>query len=622
LYPGRRRTYLDHDGLDLSGRTNPNTPTDSLAPTVGQPRSWISELARRHVLRAAGIYVISGVAAVEAADLLFPRLGIPGWGTQLVLGLAIAGLPVAVALAWTYDLTPQGVRRTSRRRRPQAERTQAGPTAAVARAAIQRSVPADGRKAVAVLPFANLSADAENGYFSDGITEDILTNLSRVDELRVVSRTSVMRYRGTTLPVREIAAELGVGSVLEGSVRVAGGRVRVVAQLIDAASDAHLWAESYDRRLDDVFAVQSEVAEAVARALEARLTTVEIARMHTPQTRDVQAYALCLKGYAALGTWAPTDLDHAIRHFEAALRVDPDYARAHAALGIACAIYPAFAGSTPAYYQQRVQHAARRALELDERLGHAHVAHSYALWSIDRDWIAAEREIQRALELEPEDVHVLTSAAYYLGQLGRFGEAQDLCERANAVHPTVAADSILGMVEYYRAGFGSGDPGPALRHIDSVIAREPTQLSGHLHRAFCLTITQRYEEALESCDVAARLSPDTPILHGVRCLVLHRLGRHADALEEERWFASRDAAERDSYAWSLAAFGGGDLDRAFDLLDRAFEERAFFLPFLRITPRFQPLWQHPRYVALIGRLWPGEHKQVLGEYGWREASGA
>jgi adenylate cyclase len=219
---------------------------------AGRAEYLLSEMRRRRVFRVLAGYIALSFALLQLADLVYPVIGAPEWAFSATVALTVLGFVPAVALAWIYDITSDGVRRT-----PAAE---------------QLSTAAAARPSLAVLPFRNLTSDAENEYFSDGVTEDIIARVSGIGALRVISRTSVMQYKGETADVPAIAHALRVTHILEGSVRRAGGRVRIVAQLIDARSDEHCWVETYDRDLKDIFAIQSDVANRIAQALEARLT--------------------------------------------------------------------------------------------------------------------------------------------------------------------------------------------------------------------------------------------------------------------------------------------------------------------------------------------------------------
>ena len=351
-------------------------------------RTALAELKRRRVYRVAVVYVVVGVGVLGAAEVILDPLGLEGV-RPLIVVLTLLGFPLALVLAWAYELTPEGIVRDPGTAAVMEAEAGDSPEPAPAEThpdKLWTASPGDERPSVAVLPLTNMSGDPDNEFFSDGVTEDILTHLSRVKGLRVTSRTSVMRYKGTTKSAPEVARELGVDSLLEGSIRVAGGKVRVTVQLIDASADAHLWAESYDRDLEDVFAVQSEVAEAVARALQAELSAGEIEEIRARPTDDVEAYTLCLRGEEALNTWAPGDLERAVDHFEAALRLDLNYARAYAGLAMVLAITPALSARAPADFHRRVEQAATRALELDDGLALAHAARATLLWTRDYDW--------------------------------------------------------------------------------------------------------------------------------------------------------------------------------------------------------------------------------------------
>ncbi len=233
------------------------------------PSFW-AELKRRHVVRVTVEYVVVAVVVGGAADIFFPGLGLPDQALTFVLALLVFGLPIAAVLAWAFDVAPDG-----------ADRTTGDTVAATPPASFDP-------KAIAVLPFTNLSDDPENEFFSDGVMEDILMHLSRIEDLRVTSRTSAMTYKGLVKPIREISAELRVGTVLEGSVRRVGNRVRVVAQLIDCKTDEHLWGETYDRDLEDIFAVQSDVSRKIARSLRSRLAPEKWERIQRPSHGQLQ----------------------------------------------------------------------------------------------------------------------------------------------------------------------------------------------------------------------------------------------------------------------------------------------------------------------------------------------
>ncbi len=245
--------------------------------------SFWSELKRRNVVRVALVYAAVAFVVVQAADLVIPALHLPDLLMTAVVLVAILGLPIALVLAWAFELTPAGIQRDSAAQEK---------TAKAAPMPVRR--PAADRRSIAALPFTNLSDNRENEHFSDGMTEEILTRLACIGDLRVISRTSVMQYKNTALPLRRVADELGVANILEGSVRRAGSRVRITAQLIEAETDTHLWAETYERELTDVFAVQSDVATKIALALRARITAPVQRRLEIiPRKRRAGARLSC-----------------------------------------------------------------------------------------------------------------------------------------------------------------------------------------------------------------------------------------------------------------------------------------------------------------------------------------
>jgi adenylate cyclase len=283
-------------------------------------RAFLHELKRRRVVRVAGVYAAVAFVVWQAADIAFPALHLPPWLVTAVVTLTIVGFPIALVLAWAFDITPDGVVRTdaaaARGDVPHVVVSRAllrthriaavggvlvlalaGGAFVVFSGSLGRAGQADEEsdRSIAVLPFVNLSADAENEYFSDGITDDILAQLSKIADLKVISRSSVMAYKGAPRPIREIGEELSVAHVLEGSVRRDGRRVRIVAQLGEARTDRHVWAETYDRELTDIFEIQSEIAQQIVRALQARLSPAEQARIAAAATADPAAYDLYLR---------------------------------------------------------------------------------------------------------------------------------------------------------------------------------------------------------------------------------------------------------------------------------------------------------------------------------------
>ena len=337
-------------------------------------------------------------------------------------------------------------------------------TVAIAVAAAQAMVQeSSAAKSVAVLPFENMSTDPENEYFSDGITDDIIAQLSKVSALKVISRTSSMQYKKTTKKITTIADELGVGAILEGSVRRAGQRVRIVVHLVDPRTEKHLWGETFDRQLSDIFEVQSEVAQQITGALSLALSPEEKQRVEKKATDDVDAYNLYLLGRFHANKWAEADVLKGIEYFQSAIAKDPGYAVAYAGLADAYELLSiGFSSKPPAEYLAQAKTMALKALEMDDSLAEAHTSLAYARWLGDLDWTGAEREFKRALELKSSYVMAHEWYAEYLAALGRHDEAVARDQARPAARPARrAGDPGRGLGALFRPPLRRGDRGAA-----------------------------------------------------------------------------------------------------------------------------------------------------------------
>jgi TolB-like protein/Flp pilus assembly protein TadD/tRNA A-37 threonylcarbamoyl transferase component Bud32 len=454
-----------------------------------------------------------------------------------------------------------------------------------------------GGRSVAVLPFVNLSADPENEYFADGITEDVIAQLSRIRALKVVSRTSVMPFKGREQGLREIAARLRVATLLEGSVRRAGARVRIVAQLIDAASDQHLWAETYDRELTDIFAIQTEVALHIAAALKAELSPDERARIGRPPTSDVLAYQIYLQGRSHLIRFTGESLRKAIECFERA--IERDAAMAPAYVGVAMA-YTELGESgllDPAETYPRAKAAAERALALDGDLGDAHCTVAYCKMVYEFDWATAEAEGRRALELSPNGADGYDLYGRLCASLGRHDEAIAMYRRAQELDPL--AHRVDVATALLRAGRFQ-DALAAARHAVEV---DPEYARAHSTLGWALLGMGQLAQGLAELERAVALAPGATIWLAQLGQAYAQTGRSDDA---RAILAQLERGARDHYVspYHLAYVhtGLGDHDRAMDCLEQAFERRAGALYGIKASFLFAPLHSHPRFQALLKRI--------------------
>ncbi len=417
-----------------------------------QFRVLLRELGRRHVARVAIIYAAVAFACLEAADIIIPALGFPDWAIRWVVVFALLGFPITLILAWVYDLTPQGITRTEPSREGRGEpRTDTARLVIVAVLMIASGALLVGagiwsfrwsftespvveldRKSIAVLPLVNLDPEDEAGIFANGIHDDLLSHLSKIQDLRVISRTSVLQYRDTELSAREIGQQLGAGSILEGSVRRdrENERVRVVAQLIDARTDDHIWSETYDRPSSDIFQVQTEIAQQIARALEAELSEEEIQQIEVGSTVDVAAAGLYWEGQSY---WdrreSRMDAQRAVRLFEEAVTRDPSFAVAHATLSRARMW---LFWKWPGFQEEAVlaSESLARATELAPDAAETHLAQGFFHFYGGGDYAEALGHFEAVLRLKPSDTEAISAIAFIHRRQGRWDEAVEGLQRA------------------------------------------------------------------------------------------------------------------------------------------------------------------------------------------------
>jgi TolB-like protein len=430
--------------------------------------SLFSELKRRKVFRVAVVYAATAFVVLQAADIMLPSLGVPDWALGLVVLLVILGFPIALVLAWALELTPDGVKRTESAATEAGEVTTAPallgkrtvfvsaimvtlgiglgagwffrPMSSPAPLVAGPTADAAAARSIAVLPFVNMSDDAANEFFADGISEELLNVLVRVDGIGVASRTSSFAYKGRELGAAAIARELGVNHILEGSVRKAGNRVRITAQLIDAVNDRHLWSETYDRELTDIFQIQDEIANAIVAALRGTLGSDRIERVVNVRadTDNLDAYQLYLKARELF--IKRERLDESVRLFEQAVTLDPEFARGWEGLAAASAVLIDWVATYPSIDQSRLmtlaEQAAERALELDPSLSLPWAARSLLVsYSQPIDFTAALGLLDRATAADPKNASAYLWRGILWFSLGFLDRALADTDRCLAVDP-------------------------------------------------------------------------------------------------------------------------------------------------------------------------------------------
>ncbi len=414
-------------------------------------RNFFTELKRRNVYKVAVAYAIVGWLLIQVATQVFPFFDIPNWAVRLIVLAIIVGFPLALIIAWAFDLTPEGLKRTepgdaapATRSSPRAWIYLVGVAAVllVGTFFLGRYLPKNGpadlpEKSIAVLPLENLSEKKEDAFFADSIQDDILTSLAKVSDLKVISRTSVMQYRGAARNLREIGTALGVANIVEGSVRRVGDRVLVNVQLIDAQNDRHLWAERYDRTLADSIGLQGELATEIANALHAKLAPEEKASLATKPTSSPEAYLLYLQAkQEAAAIYSKAQALRADALYAKAIALDPKFALAYARASILNGQFYWILREPERKTKARA--LVEEALRLAPDLGEAHLALGLYFYSIDNDYERALQEMAIAGAAAPNDPEIMEARGRALRRLGRFKEALALFQRAQEVDPRTA----------------------------------------------------------------------------------------------------------------------------------------------------------------------------------------
>jgi serine/threonine-protein kinase len=454
-------------------------------------------------------------------------------------------------------------------------------------------------RSVAALPFLNLSPDPENEYFADGITEDVIAQLTKIGNLKVISRTSVMPFKQRQQSLREIAATLGVETILDGSVRRAGNRVRIVANLIEADTERHLWAETYDRDLDDIFEIQSHVALRIAAALETELSPDLRTRIERRPTDNLDAYHLYIEGRHCTYRYTDEGIRRGLELYGRALQRDPDYALVHAGKAFAyILIGMGYCSSVlrPSEAYSQAKQAAMRALEIDSDLGEAHAVLGFVMMVFEYDWTGAERELQLALELNPGSSDLHGFWAMLLSTLGREDEAIRAMRKARELDPLAAVHSSDLATKLLRAGCFED----AAREAHRLLELEPHFPMAHSTLGWAYLKQGRTEDGLAALRQAVEAAPGNTMF-------LAQLGQaYAELGMADEVRAILDQLQQigeeqyvSPYHMAYVHTGLEDYERAIDCLECAYQERASGLYGIKGSFLFAPLRGHPRFKALL-----------------------
>jgi adenylate cyclase len=585
------------------------------------------ELKQRNVVRVALLYLVACWLILDPVHVVFHMLEVPAWANRLVLILMAIGFPAVLLFAWAFEITPEGLKPTIEVDPKKSIRSLTGrrldraiivvlvlalgyfvadkfwlakhesvresvATTPISAASSSSAVP---EKSIAVLPFVDMSEKKDQEYFADGMAEEILDLLSRVPELHVPARTSSFYFKGKQSTIADIAKALNVANVLEGSVRKSGNTLRITAQLVRADNGYHLWSHTYDRKLDDIFKIQDEIAGAVVQALKVSLLEASLAR--TSATQSTEAYTLYLQARSIYSHGvAQADLEKVVAYLQRALGLDPTFAPAWALLSRA---HSWLAQIDTPQERDEARRAARQALALDPKLPDAHTAMA-VVYGYDWDWAAEQAQLQQALTLDPGNAAALDLAGFSSLSQGHAEQSLELLRRSVVSDPINSYRYVHLAIALWVAGRFD----EALVATRKSLDLNPTGSYAHYFAGVVILAKGDPELALSEMNLEA----DEQMRLQGRVLAYHALGRDGDGnatlADLEKRYAGY--AEKNPYRLAEVHAYRGEIDQAFTWLDRAFRQRDPLLFVVRHDPLLKNLWPDPRYKAFL-------HKMKLSE---------
>ena len=478
-----------------------------------------NELKRRKVIHVIIVYATAAFVILEAVDIIFPRLEFPDWTVTFVIVLLAIGFPFAIIFSWIFDVSSKGIKKTE----------------SVATSIEQKEYVIKSEKvskfenSIAVLPFQDMSPEKDQEYFCDGMTEEIINVLSHVEDLKVIARTSAFMFKDKHEDMRSIGKKLDVAHLLEGSIRKADNRLRITAQLINVADGSHIWSEKFDREIEDVFAIQDEISLAIVDNLKARLLGSEKKAMLKRHTENSELHNLYLLGRFYTNKRNTEALNKAIDYFEEAIRMDPDYALPYAGLSEAYTLSAIGYGALPSKEAYtKAKEAAMKSIEIDNELAEAHTSLAFVKLYYEFDWPVVERELKRAIELNPGYAPVRQLYAEYLGIIRKkWDEAFREIRYALELDPlSVAINTELGWFYHYK-----DETDPAIEQYKKVMEMAPDYAVVYFNLGSAYVIKGMYEEAIEVSKKGVTLSGGSPFMKAGLAYAYARSGKTELAIE-------------------------------------------------------------------------------------------
>ena len=576
-------------------------------------REFAKELSRRNVFRVGIAYIVVSWLIAQVAELALDSFDAPGWVVKTILLVLALGFPLALFFAWAYELTPEGLKKEKEVDRSQSITHKTGRKLDFAIIAtlsagllfvvidnyfLDESAPVQEEssaalRSIAVLPFVNMSNDPDQDYFSDGISEELLNLLARIPAFQVAGRTSSFAFKGRNEDLRQIGESLGVETVLEGSVRKSGDRVRITAQLIKTDDGFHLWTESYDRTLDDIFAVQDNIARSVVRELKLTLlgeTSQSVAGERGIDNAD--AYNAYLRGLYFWNQSGPENLKKAEKYMQQAVDLAPDSALAWAGLSSALTDLAGQSSDDPTKPLSLAREAAQRALELDDGLPEVYLAFANIEQTFDWNWDSAERNIERALELRPGDVRAQNMRSRMLVTRGKIEEARRVLQQIIREDPLNyrIQRALLSVLYFSRQYDDAAKLGERLLEQDAAMPFTHTWLS----------FVYLEQGSLENA-IGHALAEPVRFAHLAGAAVVHdALGNEAEALAAQRTLLD-EYGDLAAFQQAIIFTFWGDYDKSIEFLERAYTQRDPGMDLVN-TWLFDPIKDDPRYRAILTKM--------------------
>jgi serine/threonine-protein kinase len=578
-------------------------------------KKFFAELQRRNVYRVAAAYGVVGWLLVQIATQVFPFFDIPIWATRLVIVVLMLGFPVALIIAWIYELTPQGLQRTD----------EVAPAKSIAHSTgrkmdfviigvlltvigimawrhyhpAQPDLTKIAEKSIAILPFLDISPAKDQEYFSDGITEQIIDSLAHIHGLFVVARTTAFSFKNKNSDIRDIGRQLQVTHVLEGSVRHGKDRVRVAAQLIDVATGFHLWSETFDSTEKDLLSLQSDVARKVAAALQIELHLAENTQLAKAPTQNPEAYDSYLRGRYLLNKRTADSIQKGRELFEQAVAQDPSFALGHAGIADSYILLGKLGAISPAEASAKAWTEVSSALAIDDNLAEGHVSRGILLAEFEWNWAAAEKDYRRALELNSNSASAHHWYGRALGEIGRSDEALreiDAAEKLDPRSPFIRTSKakILGAAHRYQEAIEE--------------CRRALEIDGNFALAFSVLAQaqlhlQQYPQGIETAKKFVELSKDTGFAR-LELAYAHAIAGDKTSSEQIVTEVTTGSGPFSPYDMATICAVGGDHAGAFRWLEKAIEQRSVDVVWIRVDPRLDPIRDKPGFQEIVARMVP------------------